>query len=105
MSTPASAAPRSLVRAALLLLSVLFAAQVPAQTLRVTVANGAPPSAVYDALFSPISTTLLNADGASYQSLQSLVFVPGSNAGVDLIAADTLGGKLVHYYAPTGTPL
>ena len=105
MWTSVSAAPKSLGRAAVFLASVLFATQLPAQSLRVTVANGAPPSAVYDALFSPVSTTLLNADGAAYQSLQSLVFVPGSNAGVDLIAADTIGGKLVHYYAPTGTPL
>jgi hypothetical protein len=103
--TTAMPATRPLVRAALLLVGALFAAQLPAQSLRVTAANGTPPSAVYDTLFSPPSTTLLNADGAAYQSLQSLVFVPGSNAGVDLIAADTLGGKLVHYYAPTGTPL
>lgn len=104
MWTSASAR-RHPVRVALALIGLFFAAQLPAQSLRVTVANGAPPSAVYDALFSPVGTTLLNSDGASYQSLQSIVFVPGSNSGVDLIAADTLGGSIVHYYAPTGTPL
>ena len=67
------------VRAALLLVTVLFAAQLPAQSLRVTAANSTAPEAVYDVLFSPAGTTLLNADGASFKSLQSLVFVPGSN--------------------------
>ncbi len=105
MWTSVSAASRTMVRAALLLVSVFFAAQLPAQSLRVTAANASAPDAVYDVLFSPAQTTLLNADGASFHALQSLVFVPGSNAGVDLIVADTAGGTLAHYYAPTGTPL
>ena len=105
MWTSVSAAPKTMVRAALLLVSVFFAAQLPAQSLRVTAANASAPNAVYDVLFSPAQTTLLNADGASFHALQSLVFVPGSNAGVDLIVADTAGGALAHYYAPTGTPL
>jgi hypothetical protein len=105
MWTQVSAAHRGILRAALILVSALFAAQLPAQSLRVTVANSSAPDAVYDVLFSPAATSLLNADGASFHSLQSLVFVPGSNAGVDLIVADTAGGTLAHYYAPTGTPL
>src|SRR5450755_333632 len=105
MWTSVSAAHRGTVRAALLLISAFFAAQLPAQSLRVTAANSSAPGAVYDVLFSPAGTTLLNADGASFHAAQSLVFVPGSNAGVDLIVADTAGGALVHYYAPTGTPL
>ena len=105
MWTSVSAAPKTMVRAALLLVSAFFAAQLPAQSLRVTAANASAPDAVYDVLFSPAQTTLLNADGASFHALQSLVFVPGSNAGVDLIVADTAGGTLAHYYAPTGTPL
>jgi hypothetical protein len=105
MWTSSSATRNGVVRAALLLVTVLFAAQLPAQSLRVTAANSTAPGAVYDVLFNPAGTTLLNADGASFKSLQSLVFVPGTNSGVDLIVADTTGGALLHYYAPTGTPL
>ena len=75
-----------------------------AQSLRVTATNSSAPNAVYDVLFSPASTTLLNSDGASLTSTRSLVFVAGTASGVDLIVADTAGGSIVRYVAPAGTP-
>jgi hypothetical protein len=75
-----------------------------AQSLRVTATNSSAPNAVYDVLFSPASTTLLNSDGASLTSTRSLVFVAGTASGVDLLVADTAGGSIVRYIAPAGTP-
>ncbi len=101
------------VRLALALTALCTAAHVSAQqpTLRVTATNssaptGTVPNAVYDVLFGAQQTTLLNADGGSFQSFHSLVLVPNSaSGGVDAIVADTAGGTIVRYFGPTGTPL
>ena len=55
-------------RLALALTALFGAAHVSAQpTLRVTAANSSSPNAVYDVLFGAQETTLLNADGSSFQ--------------------------------------
>jgi hypothetical protein len=88
-----------------LALTALCAAGIAtAQSLRVTAANASAPNAVYDVLFNPAGTTLLNSDGSSLASTRSLVFVPGTTSGVDLVVADTAGGRILRYLAPSGTP-
>ena len=58
------------VRAALLLVSVPFATQPPAQSLRVTAANASAPDAVYDVLFSsPADDAAERVDGGSFHAL------------------------------------
>jgi hypothetical protein len=106
MSIQSSAMKTVAARLALALTVLLGAAQVSAQpTLRVTAANSSAPNAVYDVLFGAQQTTLLNADGSSFQSFHSLVLVPNSTSGgVDAIVADTAGGTIVRYFGPTGTP-
>lgn len=93
-----------LVRVTAALMAAVFAHGLKAQTLRVTAANSSAPNALYDVLFSPAGTTLLNSDGGTLGSLRSVVFVPGSGGGVDVIAADSTGGAIVRYAAPSGTP-
>jgi hypothetical protein len=106
MNTPASAMHRLIVRLALTVIGLLPALNLSAQTLRVTAANSSAPNAAYDVLFSAAETTLLNADGSSFHSFHSLVFVPNTaSGGVDLLVADTVGGSIVRYFGPTGTPL
>jgi hypothetical protein len=96
---------RATLRYALTLTAVFAAANVYAQSLRVTAANSSSPNAVYDVLFSPPQTTLLNADGAAFKSFHSLVFVSNAaSGGADLLVADTTGGSIVRYFGPTGTP-
>ena len=96
---------RVTLRCALTLIAVFTAANVDAQSLRVTAANSSSPNAVYDVLFSPAQTTLLNADGATFKSFHSLVFVSNAaSGGADLLVADTAGGSIVRYFGPTGTP-
>jgi hypothetical protein len=93
------------VRCALTVAAVFAATNLPAQSLRVTAANASAPDAVYDVLFNPGGTTLLNADGGSMQSFHSAVFVPNSATGAsDLLVADTVGGAIVRYAGPSGTP-
>jgi hypothetical protein len=89
----------------LALVALLATTSVPAQTLRVTATNSSAPNAVYDVLFGPGQTTLLNADGNTFKSFRSAVFVPNAaSAGTDLLVADTSGGSIVRYTGPTGTP-
>src|ERR1700679_4308697 len=96
---------RATLRYALALTVVFSAANVYAQSLRVTAANSSSPNAVYDVLFNPAQTTLLNSDGAAFKSFHSLVFVSNAaSGGADLLVADTTGGSIVRYFAPTGTP-
>ena len=96
---------RATLRHALALTAVFAAANVHAQSLRVTAANSSSPNAVYDVLFNPAQTTLLNADGAAFKSFHSLVFVSNAaSGGADLLVADTTGGSIVRYFGPTGTP-
>lgn len=96
---------RATLRYALALTAVLAAANAYAQSLRVTAANSSSPNAVYDVLFNPAQTTLLNADGAAFKSFHSLVFVSNAaSGGADLLVADTTGGSIVRYPGPTGTP-
>jgi hypothetical protein len=96
---------RATLRYALALTAVFAAANVEAQSLRVTAANSSSPNAVYDVLFNPAQTTLLNADGAAFKSFHSLVFVSNAaSGGADLLVADTTGGSIVRYFGPTGTP-
>ncbi|MGH3428928.1 MAG: hypothetical protein ACRDQZ_15410, partial [Mycobacteriales bacterium] len=92
------------VRVTTALAALLLAGSLQAQTLRVTAANSSAPNALYDVLFSPAGTTLLNSDGGTLGSLRSLVFVTGGAGGVDIIAADTGASAIVRYAAPTGTP-
>jgi hypothetical protein len=75
-----------------------------AQSLRVAAANSSAPNALYDVLFSPAGTTLLNSDGSAMRSFRSLAFVPGAAGELDLVVADTGAGSIVRYIAPTGTP-
>jgi hypothetical protein len=90
---------------ALTLAALLAAPKVPAQSLRVTAASSSAPNSVYDVVFNPAGTTLLNADGASFQSFRSAVFVSNAaTGGSDLLVADTVGGTIVRYAGPTGTP-
>jgi hypothetical protein len=97
---------RVIVRCALTVAAVLAATNLPAQSLRVTAANSSAPDAVYDVLFNPGGTTLLNADGGSMQSFRSAVFVSNTATGAsDLLVADTVGGSIVRYAGPSGTPL
>ena len=94
-----------MLRFALTLTAVLAAANLYAQSLRVTAANSSSPNAVYDVLFGPASATLLNGDGGAFKSFRSLVFVSNAaSGGVDLLVADTTGGSIVRYFGPTGTP-
>jgi hypothetical protein len=96
---------RVTLRCALTLTAVLAAAGADAQSLRVTAANSSSPNAVYDVLFNPAQTTLLNADGGAFKSFHSLVFVSNTGSGgADLLVTDTSGGSIVRYAAPTGTP-
>jgi hypothetical protein len=105
MATRACGLDKVTVRLVLTLAAVLTVPPVLAQTLRVTAANSSAPDAVYDVLFNPTETTLLNADGNSFQRFHSLVFVPNAaTGGVDLVVADTTGGVIVRYFGPTGTP-
>lgn len=93
------------VQLALALAALLGAAQLPAQSLRVTAANSSVPDAVYDVVFSSGETTLLNSDGSAFKSFRSAVFVPSTGSGgSDLLVADTPGGSIVRYTAPSGTP-
>jgi hypothetical protein len=117
MSNRALGKPEFIVRLALTLTALFATGSVlatalpppppPPPTLRVAAANSFSNNAVYDVFFSPISTLLLNSDGATYQSFHSLVYVPNalSLGGVDLVAADTASGKIVRYFAPTGMPI
>jgi hypothetical protein len=90
---------------ALAIVASLAAPNLPAQSLRVTAANSSAPNGVYDVVFNPAGTTLLNADGVSFQSFRSAVFVPNAaTGGSDLLVADTVGGTIVRYAGPTGTP-
>ena len=93
-----------IVRSALSMAALLAAGNLAAQTLRVTAANSSAGSAVYDVVFDPPGTTLLNSDGATLGSVHAIAFVPGTSSGVDLIVADTQGGKLLRYSAPHGAP-
>jgi len=93
------------VRLALAFVALFAAGDLCAQSLRVTAANSSADNAVYDVLFNPTGTTLLNSDGTRMGRFRSLVFVPGITSGVDLIVADTAGGNIVRYVAPTGSPL
>jgi hypothetical protein len=96
---------RVMLRCALTLTTVLASANAGAQSLRVTAANSSAPNAIYDVLFNPAQTTLLNADGAAFKSFHSVVFVSNAGSGgADLLAADTTGGSIVRYFGPTGTP-
>ena len=81
-----------IVRSALSIAALLAAANLAAQTLRVTAANSSAGSAVYDVVFDPPGTTLLNSDGATLGSVHAIAFVPGTSSGVDLIVADTQAG-------------
>jgi hypothetical protein len=92
------------VRSALAVVAFVATDDLLAQSLRVTAANSSAPNAIYDVLFNPPGTTLLNSDGHSKRSLRSVAFVPGTAGGEDLIAADTAAGTIVRYVAPTGTP-
>ena len=69
------------VRSSLALLAVLATGALSAQTLRVTVANSSAPNALYDVLFNPAGTTLLNADGAAMVSDRSVAFISGASGG------------------------
>jgi hypothetical protein len=90
---------------ALTLTALLAAPNLPAQSLRVTASSSSAPSSVYDVVFNPEGTTLLNADGGSFKSFRSAVFVPNAAAGgSDLLVADTVGGTIVRYTGPSGTP-
>ena len=90
---------------ALALAALLVAPNLPAQSLRVAAASSSASDTVYDVVFNPAGTTLLNADGGSFQSFRSAVFVPNpATGGSDLLVADTVGGKIVRYAGPTGTP-
>ncbi|HEY5263658.1 MAG TPA: hypothetical protein VIJ37_01605, partial [Steroidobacteraceae bacterium] len=105
MDVCASGMNKGLVRFALTLAALFAAATLPAQTLRVTVANSSAPNAVSDVLFISGGTTLLNSDGGSFQSFRSAVFVPNTTTGVsDLLVADTAGGTIARYAGPSGTP-
>jgi len=95
---------RILVRLAVAVGALLAADDLLAQSLRVTAANSSAPNAVYDVLFSPAGTTLLNSDGRAMGSFRAVAFVPGAAGGVDLVVADTGAGRIVRYVAPTGTP-
>lgn len=87
------------------LAALLAAAELPAQSLRVTAANSSAPDAVYDVVFSSGATTLLNSDGGAFKSFRSAVFVASTTGGgSDLLLADTQGGSIVRYFAPSGTP-
>jgi hypothetical protein len=90
---------------ALAITGLLVAPNLPAQSLRVTAASSSASNTVYDVVFNPAGTTLLNADAASFQSFHSAVFVPNAaTGGSDLLVADTVGGTIVRYAGPTGTP-
>lgn len=92
------------VRLSLALIALGAAGALPAQTLRVTVANSSAPNALYDVLFSPAGTTLLNADGAAMVSDRSVTFLAGASGGLDVAVADSGGSAIVRYTAPSGTP-
>jgi hypothetical protein len=94
-----------LARLALAVAALTAAHGLQAQTLRVTAANSSASNAVYDVLFSPAGTALLNSDGSAMGSFRSLVFVAGSAGHVDLVVADSAAGAIVRYVAPTGTPI
>jgi hypothetical protein len=96
--------PSGIASLILTMATLSVAGAASAQSLRVTAANSSAPNAVYDVLFAPPSTTLLNSDGASFMSTRSLVFVAGAASGVDLLVADSAGGSIVRYVAPSGTP-
>jgi hypothetical protein len=93
-----------LSRLALVVGALLATEELLAQSLRVTAANSSAPNAVYDVLFSPAGTTLLNSNGSAIRSFHSLAFVPGATGGANLVVADTGAGSIVRYVAPTGTP-
>ncbi|MGO8830834.1 MAG: hypothetical protein ACLQT5_16470 [Steroidobacteraceae bacterium] len=99
----------ALTATALLTVSTVSAQSLPPPTLRVTAANSTTDSYVYDVFFSPAATTLLNntADESPFMSLHSAVYVPNSASpgGFDLIVADTVGGTIVRYFGPIGSPL
>jgi hypothetical protein len=87
------------------ILALLVAPNLHAQSLRVTAASSSASNTVYDVVFNPAGTTLLNADGGSFKSFRSAVFVPNAaTGGSDLLVADTVGGTIVKYAGPTGTP-
>jgi hypothetical protein len=90
---------------ALAITALLVAPNLPAQSLRVTAASSSASNTVYDVVFNPVGTTLLNADGDSFKSFRSAVFVRNAaTGGSDLLVADTVGGTIVKYAGPTGTP-
>jgi hypothetical protein len=91
-------------RFALIAGALLATQELLAQSLRVTAANSSAPNAVYDVLFSPAETTLLDSNGSAMGSLRALVFVPGATGVADLVVADSGAGRIVRYVAPTGTP-
>jgi hypothetical protein len=93
------------VRWGFALLTALFAPlNLHAQSLRVSATTSSAGNTVFDVVFNPAGTTLLNADGGSFQSFRSAVFVPNAaTGGSDLLVADT-GGTIVRYAGPTGTP-
>ena len=93
-----------LLRSALVVGALLATEELLAQSLRVTAANSSAPNAVYDVLFSPAGTTLLNSNGSAIRSFRALAFVPGATGGADLVVADSGAGSIVRYVGPTGTP-
>ncbi|HYL70592.1 MAG TPA: hypothetical protein VEY89_04740, partial [Candidatus Dormibacteraeota bacterium] len=92
------------VQLTLALVALFGTGALCAQSLRITVANSSAPNALYDMLFSPAGTTLLNADGAAMVSDRSVAFIPGSSEGVDVAVADSGASAIVRYVAPSGTP-
>ena len=93
-----------ILRSVLGLTALALMGAAHADSLRITAANSTD-NAIYDVTFtgSGGSTVLLNSDAPSYASIRSLVYVPNETTGkVDLVAADTLGSRIVRYAGATG---